>query len=223
MQVAQSFASPAQLPTPPAPGAHAYKECTKAPRTLPSRACKRDTPYTRQDIGEEAKTGEFEPRRYNWDWFDTSQPVRARAKEVNEIGMLRRKLVQSAHSGGSAAPTGPSLIEELPESMTFGEEAGVGAGFYDEAGNIHRNSVGSLRWIVCQEVGPEEGVGRDGEDYYTPAELVCTRIAGDRGCCGSLLARPWIPLFLTGCCSARFDAQGSLTRGRTPSRSSSIT
>jgi hypothetical protein len=179
MQVARSNASPAQLPTSPAPGAHDNKESTKAPRTLPLRGCKRTTPYTRQEIGEDAKKGEFERTRHNWEWFDTSQPNRARTKEVKEIGMLQRQLAQSVRSGGSAAPTGPISIEELPESMTFGEEAGVGAGFYDEAGNIHRNGVGSLRWMVCTEVGQVEGVGRDGEDYYTPAELVTTRIAGE--------------------------------------------
>jgi len=179
MQVARSNASPAQLPTSPAPGAHDNKESTKAPRTLPLRGCKRTTPYTRQEIGEDAKKGEFERTRHNWEWFDTSQPNRARTKEVKEIGMLQRQLAQSVRSGGSAAPTGPISIEELPESMTFGE-AGVGAGFYDEAGNIHRNGIGSLIWMVCKEVGQKEGVGRDGADYYTPAELVATRLRGDR-------------------------------------------
>ena len=178
MQVARSNASPAQLPTSPAPGDHDNKESTKAPRSLPLRVCKKATPYTRQDFGDDAKKGEFERSRWNWDWFDTSQPNRARTRELKEIGKLRRTLALSVRSGGSAEPTVPILFQ-LPESMTFGEEAGVGAGFYDEAGNIHRNGVGSLRWMVCTEVGQVEGVGRDGEDYYTPAELVTTRIAGE--------------------------------------------
>ena len=181
MQVAQREASPAQLPMPPpAPGAHESEEGTKASRILPPRGVKRITPYTRQDFGEDAKKGEFERSRSNWDWFDTTPQIRARTKAVTDIGKVRRQLAQSVHSGGSAAQTAPSLIAELPKSMTFGDDDGVGAGFYDEAGNVHRNLFGSIRWIVCQEVGQEKGVGRDGEDYYTPAELVCTRRAGDR-------------------------------------------
>jgi hypothetical protein len=221
MQVARSNASPAQLPTSPAPGDHDNKESTKAPRSLPLRVCKKATPYTRQDFGDDAKKGEFERSRWNWDWFDTSQPNRARTRELKEIGKLRRTLALSVRSGGSAEPTVPILFQ-LPESMTFGEEAGVGAGFYDEAGNIHRNGIGSLIWMVCKEVGQKEGVGRDGADYYTPAELVATRLRGDRAAAPCSPVRG-SPLSSTGCCSARFDAQGILTRGRTPSRSSSIT
>jgi hypothetical protein len=148
-------------------------------RIQPVRKTARVEPYGPADFGVRPAA----PRLAVAKPFETEPPPPPEVRGV-PLGRASRRAVEALSNAPMAANG------DVPDNFNFGPQDGVGAGFYNGAGDIFRVGTGALHFVCCQEIAPTEGNGKvhsaplESKPLESnPSPLNCLNLLASHVCC----------------------------------------